>query len=136
MLADLPAVLHLLAATALPTASVRDHLEHFLVAELRGEIVGVAGLEPYGEVALLRSVAVEPRQRGSGLGHRLTEAALHAAGHLGCRTVYLLTENADRYFSRFGFRTVSRKALPGVLWASEELRGACPSHAVSMRLEL
>jgi amino-acid N-acetyltransferase len=43
--------------------------------------------------------------------------------------VALLTETADGWFPRFGFRPVPREALPAALSASAELRGACPATA-------
>jgi hypothetical protein len=62
---DLPAVLGLLARAHLPTAGVADAPSHFVMAESEGKLVGVVGLEVYGESALLRSAAVEESWRGS-----------------------------------------------------------------------
>lgn len=98
-------------------------------------MVGVAALERYGThgapVFLLRSVAVRPDCRGSGLGAALVTAALAAAdAQVGRRaTVGLLTETAEGYFDRFGFARVDRDALPSALAASAELSGACPDSA-------
>ncbi|MBI4539507.1 MAG: GNAT family N-acetyltransferase [Gemmatimonadetes bacterium] len=134
--ADLPAALRLVAASGLPTAGIRDHFHEFLVAELDGRVVGVAGLECYEAAALLRSVAVDPELRGRKLGTQLTEAALARCRHPGCEAVYLLTESAEPFFAHFGFRTVARASLPAALAASEELRGACPASAVCMELPM
>ena len=60
---DLPAVLGLLARAHLPTAGVADAPSHFVMAESEGKLVGVVGLEVYGESALLRSAAVEESWR-------------------------------------------------------------------------
>jgi amino-acid N-acetyltransferase len=62
------------------------------------------------------------------------QAVLARARALGLRELYLLTTTAAGYFPRFGFETVGREALPPVLSASEELRGACPASAIAMRL--
>lgn len=99
-------------------------------------MVGVIGLEPYGESALLRSAVVSPTVRGTGLGERLVRALLEAARLGGTHEVILLTTTAESWFPRFGFERIRREAAPASLNASEEFRGACPATAVVMRLEL
>lgn len=129
---DAASVERLLTAQALPVDGVADWLEHFWLAEHEGALVGVAGVELYGDAALLRSVAVDPAWRGSGLGRLLTERALAEASAAGARDVYLLTATAERYFPRLGFACVAREQAPPALAASAELRGACPASAVLM----
>ncbi|MFL5491993.1 MAG: GNAT family N-acetyltransferase, partial [Gemmatimonadales bacterium] len=77
--ADLEAVFGLLSRSGLPTAGVADNFSQFLVAEANGRLVGVVGLEIYGQSALLRSAAVEESWRGSGVGRVLVERALDLA---------------------------------------------------------
>lgn len=62
---DLPAVLGLLGRAQLPTAGVGDTPSHYVMAESGGQLVGVVGLEVYGESALLRSAVVEESWRGN-----------------------------------------------------------------------
>jgi amino-acid N-acetyltransferase len=103
---DLPAVLALLATGNLPTEGVDTILPTVLVAREGERLIGCAGLEVYGTVALLRSVAVHPVHRGRQLGQYLIQAILDHARHLGIHEVYLLTETASEYFPRFGFRLI------------------------------
>ncbi|HEU5170560.1 MAG TPA: hypothetical protein VFU46_08475, partial [Gemmatimonadales bacterium] len=56
--ADYPAVAALLGASRLPLDGVPAALGGFVVAEADRKIVGVAGVEAYGDAGLLRSVAV------------------------------------------------------------------------------
>jgi amino-acid N-acetyltransferase len=93
-------------------------------------------MEHYGTVGLLRSVAVDPARRGTGLGGSLVEYVLGRAGAAGINDVFLLTTTAERYFPRHGFAVASREAVPAALAASEEFRGACPASAVLMRRRL
>jgi amino-acid N-acetyltransferase len=130
--ADAAAVERLLAAQALPLDGVADWLERFWVAEHEGALVGAAGVEVYGDAALLRSVAVDLAWRGSGLGRLLTEHALAEAEAAGARDVYLLTTTAEHYFPRLGFACLAREEAPPALSASAEFRGACPASAVLM----
>lgn len=133
---DLPAILALLEDAALPTDGIDDPGTDLLVAEQGGRIVGLAGLERYGETALLRSVAVARAARGRGLGALLSTRMLEAAALAGARAVYLLTTTAESYFPRLGFRRVGREAVPAAVRESVEFTTACPSTATAMVLEL
>jgi amino-acid N-acetyltransferase len=133
---DLPAVQELLREANLPTDGVADWLEQFRVAEHEGRIVAVAGLETYGPSALLRSVAVRPDWRNSGLGRRLVEDLLSAAEARGTHDVYLLTTTAEHYFPRLGFTCIRRDEVPERVRGSVEFTCACPSTAVAMQKRL
>lgn len=136
---DLPDVLALLSASGLPDAGVAERFPTgFLVARdpADGSLAGVAGVEAHGQAGLLRSVAVRPGLRGSGLGQALARAAVELARAQGLDELYLLTTTAENFFPRLGFQRIARAELPAELDASEELRGACPASAVAMRLGL
>ncbi|HEX6433510.1 MAG TPA: arsenic resistance N-acetyltransferase ArsN2 [Gemmatimonadales bacterium] len=130
---DLPEVLALLERSNLPTAGVADNFSDFLVAEGEGKLVGVAGLELYDGSALLRSVAVEERWRGSGVGRVLVERALDRARERGIEDIYLLTTTAEHYFPKFGFTCVSRDSVAEGIRSSVEFQCACPASAKVMR---
>jgi amino-acid N-acetyltransferase len=115
---------------------VDEHLDSFFVEDDGGRVVGAVGLELYGEDALLRSIVVAGSARGAGLGSTLTRRALDEARARGVRAVYLLTTTAEAFFPRFGFERTAREDMPEGLQASRELRGACPSTAVAMRLRM
>lgn len=125
-----------LLASGLPTTGAREHLTGFLVAERPGRLVGTAGLELYGESALLRSVAVRPEARGDGLGARLVEGALALARTRGATTVVLLTLDAADYFTRFGFARVATDQVPEAVKASTQFQGVCPASAIAMHIRL
>ena len=133
---DLPAVLRLLEESGLPAAGVEEALQGFVVAEADGRLVGVAGLEVHGGDGVLRSVAVAPSLRGRGLGDRLTRRIVEAGRARGLRRLYLLTETAEGYFPKHGFRPLARDAASPEVRRSVEFREACPDTAVAMVLEL
>ena len=130
---DRPAVERLLSGLRLPTAGVAEWIHQFWIADHRGSPVGVAGVERYGDAALLRSVAVDPAWRDTGIGRTLVETVLVTARTEGAHSVYLLTTTAERYFPRFGFEPIDRDEVPDSLRASVEFREACPASAVVMR---
>lgn len=133
---DWPAVSQLLASSQLPLDGAHDHLDTFELAFKDDGLVGVAGLEIYGKVALLRSIAVLEAERGHGLGQQLTEHAIKQAQTLGLHQLVLLTETAQAFFPRFGFQPIARADAPQSVQASVEFQGACPDSATVMQLHL
>jgi amino-acid N-acetyltransferase len=136
---DLPAIERLLVSSGLPTAGVAESLSNFIVAESEDDkrVVGVAGLECCSErYALLRSTAVEPAWRGTGLGRRLVTHLIAEAESRGTKALYLLTTTAERYFPSFGFVKTTRETVPDEIRGSVEFREACPSSATVMALKL
>jgi amino-acid N-acetyltransferase len=127
--ADRRLIRELLARNGLPTAGLDDAHVVALVARSGESIVGSAAIELYGASALLRSVAVDAPARGSGLGAKLTRAALDLARDHNVGRVYLLTETADDFFPRFGFRRIDGDEVDPGVRESVEFTGACPASA-------
>ena len=125
----------LLAACGLPTSDLRaDGV--FLVARDNGRLCGVAGLETRGASALLRSVAVDPKWRRKGIAHALCDAIAQHARKQGVRRLYLLTTDADRYFSTLGFTKAERDTLPPEVRATTQFTETCPQTAIAMSKDL
>jgi len=112
---------------------VSDALPSFVVADLGGDLVGVAGLEACCDNALLRSVAVRPEWRSRGLGRTLVTRVIDDAERRGLNALYLLTTTADRYFPSFGFERIERAEVPDDVRGTAEFRDACPASATVMR---
>src|SRR5437763_12023792 len=117
---DWPKVAALLATADLPLAGAEAHLSDFFLAFRDDVLIGSAGLERYGDTALLRSVAVAVPERGHGLGQALVQQVLTYAALLGVRQVVLLTTTATAFFLRFGFQPISRAEVPRASQASVE----------------
>ena len=133
---DLGRVLELLEHNHLPRAEIEQHLDTMLVAREGSRIVGCGAVELYGTAGLVRSIAVDLPHRGLGLGIQLTEAVLALARSHGLKTVYLLTETAQGFFPRFGFRSIRREEVDPAVKRSVEFTKACPESAHVMRAEL
>lgn len=136
--ADLHELLALLVAVDLPHEGVEEYLDGFIVArDAEGRLVGGIGLERHGGVGLLRSAAVAPDARGTGLGLRLTSELLAAARAEGVEEVVLLTTTAKDFFARkFSFEVRGRDAYEASLARSPEWNLPHCSSAVLMRLDL
>jgi amino-acid N-acetyltransferase len=129
---DLRAVASLLGANDLPTADVEQHLETFVLAKLHGDLVGLVGVDIYGEVGLLRSLCVEESHRGRGTGRTLLSAIDAIMATRGVRDVYLLTTTAARFFEREGFATIPRDQALSAICQTTEFRSPCPASATFM----
>ncbi len=129
---DLPAVEQLLTASDLPVVGVAGAITTFVVAEHRGELVGVAGLELCCDNGLLRSVAVAPAWQKQGLARTLVSRVIAEAEERRLHAMYLLTTTAAHYFPKFGFTETTRASVPADVAATEEFTSACPASAVVM----
>jgi amino-acid N-acetyltransferase len=132
--ADFRTSCELLAATSLPTEDLTtDHFERFLVASTTSGIVGLIGLESFGETGLLRSLVVDGSCRGLGLGHQLVDELEAIATAQGIAEIWLLTIDADRFFAQLGFTVSDRNAVPDAIANTPEFMSLCPGDAVLMR---
>lgn len=135
--ADFSDVVALLKGCALPNTDLASgHLEHFVVCRAGGRLVGTIGIELFGDLGLLRSLAVTPADRGRRIAHELWTRAKQRAKDHRVRHLYLLTTSAADLFSRWGFHRIPREEVPAALRATAEFSELCPSTAVVMTMEL
>src|SRR6266481_4035664 len=93
-------------------------------------------MEIYGDVALLRSLAVAAPRRQIGLGTALVEHAEQEALRQGVSTVYLLTTTAESLFLRLDYARVPREQAPSAIRATREFSDMCPASAAFMMKQL
>jgi amino-acid N-acetyltransferase len=123
-------VRQLLSSAELPIEDLQPGmLEHFLIAESAGAVVGLIGLQIYETIGLLRSLVVTASARRSGLGGKLIGALESAAQAAGITELWLLTIDAEKFFERQGFEAVPREAVPDSIRRSEEFAELCPDSA-------
>jgi amino-acid N-acetyltransferase len=126
---DWEIIADLLREAALPLDGAREHLDHFVVGTINGQIVCAGGLEIYGSDALLRSVVVAERFRGMKYGLALMVKIMQLANERGVVRLFLLTTTAASYFGTLGFVPASRDEVPEAVKQSREFQGACPASA-------
>lgn len=98
-----------------------------------GAATAAGGFEFYGEDALLRSVVVDPAHRSTGIGGRMVDQLLTIAAERHVRRVWLLTETAEKFFAKRGFRKVERSTISNKkLLSSPEFTHVCSTTAVCM----
>lgn len=130
---DLTAAVRLLAEARLPVADLTPgHCENFFYLGEKERPLGLVGLEPRGDVALLRSLAMAPEVRHTGGGSRLLAHAEAAARAQGVSHLYLLTTTAEGFFAKRGYRLESREAAPQAIRDTREFSGICPASSAFM----
>lgn len=106
-----------------------EKLVHFIVARIADAVVGAVGLEPVGEVALLRSLAVAVNYRKQAIASRLVAAIEKYARSHGVEALYLLTMDAADFFLKQSYQQIDRETAPAGVQATEEFRTLCPATA-------
>jgi amino-acid N-acetyltransferase len=131
--ADLVAIRALLINAALPILDLDSAAGlRFWVAEDGDQLIGAIGLEPFGATGLLRSLVVSPSHRQHGLGSTLVSILEQEVNAQGVQALVLLTETAEAFFRRRGYRVIERSIVPDEIKQSAEFRSLCPASAVCM----
>ena len=95
-----------------------ESVQEFLVGELAGEVVGCGALhvlwEDLGEI---RTVAVDPRTVGGGVGAEDVAALIARAQELGLRRLFVLTFE-EAFFARHGFTEIDGTPVPPDVFAA------------------
>jgi amino-acid N-acetyltransferase len=117
---DLARIRKLLEQGAMLTDGVEWPPACYLLAFDGGDAVGVVGLEPILDSALLRSLYVVERYRHREIGRRLVMAARQAAHTRGARQLYLFATSAGGFFCRLGFKPAEVEELTAALKGSPQ----------------
>ncbi|MDX2042968.1 MAG: N-acetyltransferase [Acidobacteriota bacterium] len=96
--------------------SIYENIRDFQVAELDGKVVGCSGLHfTWGDMAEVRSLAVDESAGKRGIGRKLVEANIAEAREHGLVQVYAFTYVTD-FFAKLGFRIVPHESMPRKTW--------------------
>lgn len=134
---DLTKVQELLISRGLPTAGVENNIIHFLLATSKNnELLAVIGMERAGSNGLLRSLVTDPNFCKRGIAAELVRSAVAVARKHGVKRLYLMTQTAEKYMKRFGFKTIERQEIPEDLLKQSQLTAACPACSTCMSVEL
>ena len=129
---DIAAVTELLKANKLPTADINLEKMQLFMATGNGKVIGTVGVEQYGNVGLLRSLAVSDEHKSRKIGERLLKHLLEYCKEQQIQELYLLTTTAERYFLKHGFEKIDRMAVHPAIMQTQEFKDICPASAVAM----
>ncbi|MEX6725531.1 GNAT family N-acetyltransferase [Parapedomonas caeni] len=110
-----------------------DNQRFFAFEDDSGWRVGVGGLELYGDAAILRSFLTMSCHRGQGLGGKMLEELVARAREAGVKTLYLFTEDAAGFFTKYGFMPAERDRAPAAVRQSAQFATHCASADFLMR---
>jgi amino-acid N-acetyltransferase len=83
-----------------------EAVQEFWVAECRGEIIGCGALHVlWSDLGEVRTVAVDPKVKGHGVGHAIVVRLLDVARDLQLERLFVLTFETD-FFARHGFTEI------------------------------
>ena len=107
---DQPTIRRIVNAEHLDPTSL--HWEHFLIAEIDGELAGIGQIKEYPGCQELGSLVVLPAYRRRGIAAQLI-AALEARAR---RPLYLMCrDHMAPYYARFGYEIIGLRQAPSFL---------------------
>ena len=99
------------------TVTLFEDVPEFLVAELDGDVVGCGAVHVMWEdLAEVRTLAVDPRQVGRGIGSVLLAALMERARDIGVKKVFCLTFRVD-FFRAHGFVEIDDTPIDPTVYA-------------------
>lgn len=104
-----------------------EAVQEFWVAELDGEVVGCGALHVlWADLGEVRTVAVDPRVKGRGIGHAIVDRLLQVARDLELQRLFVLTFETE-FFARHGFTEIE-----GTPVTSEVYEEMCRSYDIGV----
>jgi amino-acid N-acetyltransferase len=98
-------------------AQLYEDLRDFAVFEQDGDVVGCVALTViWADLSEVRSLAVDERFLGRGIGRRLVQWTIEEARRLHIRRIMSLTYERQ-FFEKLGFRVVPKESLPLKVWS-------------------
>ncbi|MCE5167747.1 N-acetyltransferase [Paenibacillus profundus] len=95
---------------------LEKQLEHFVVAELGGQMVGCGSLCQLGsDLVEIRSLGITPGHKGKGIGSLLVDELVAEAKERAIPKVMALTYEA-KFFQKNGFDIVQKEIFPEKVW--------------------
>ena len=126
----------LLSLCRLPTEDLHDGNTSLFICGLPACPDAVIGLEAYERDGLLRSLAVRPSLRGSGIAGLMVGELEAQARAQGITTLWLLTESAESFFRRHNYEPCKRAEAPPSIQRTRQFAGLCPDEAACLTKRL
>ncbi|MFR9751792.1 amino-acid N-acetyltransferase [Nocardia sp. 004] len=94
-----------------------EAVQEFWVAELDGRVVGCGALHVlWADLGEVRTIAVHPDVKGTGVGKLIVQRLIEVARHLELRRLFVLTFEVE-FFSRHGFTEIDGTPVTAEVYA-------------------
>jgi amino-acid N-acetyltransferase len=104
-----------------------EAVQEFWVAEHEGEVVGCGALHVlWSDLGEVRTVAVDPKMTGYGIGHAIVDRLIDVARDLQLQRLFVLTFETE-FFGRYGFTEIE-----GTPVTAEVFEEMCRSYDVGV----
>jgi len=98
-------------------ADIYENLQSFIVVEQGGSVLGCCALQViWSDLAEIKSLAVDEKSKGAGVGRMLVTAAVEQGRRLGIRRIFALTLEPE-FFQKRGFEIIEKDRLPMKVWS-------------------
>jgi amino-acid N-acetyltransferase len=118
-----------LARVGLPADDVDDPDLLFWRFESDDVPAGFAGIEIFGQDALLRSLVTLPPVRRRGIGTAMVAKMETEARARGARAIYLVADDNIPFFARLGYAPCGRDGVPPAIATSAQFVRLCSASA-------
>ncbi|SHM74561.1 amino-acid N-acetyltransferase [Caldanaerovirga acetigignens] len=132
---DFEVIKGILEKVGLITDGIEQHRDNFMVAEEDNIAIATGGLEIYGDIAILRSLAVLPEFQGRGIGDGLVRALINFAERRGVKKIFLYTRSAKPFFEKIGFIVAEPKDLYEKNIKSSQME-RCANSSILLKLDV
>lgn len=115
-----------------------EHVREYIVVKHNDRVIGCGALKIHWEdIAEIRSLAVDSKHQGNGMGAKIVTYLLKEAKELGVKKVFALTMQTN-FFKKLGFEEISKDDLPYKIWKDcvncPKFPGHCDEDAVIIDL--
>jgi amino-acid N-acetyltransferase len=99
------------------TVTLYESVQEFTVAIDGNDVVGCGALHVLWEdLAEVRTVAVNEKLRGQGIGHQILESVISRAEEIGIKRLFCLTFETE-FFGRHGFQVIEGTPVAPEIYA-------------------
>ncbi|MFO0990718.1 MAG: arsenic resistance N-acetyltransferase ArsN2 [Hyphomicrobiales bacterium] len=105
---------------------------YFALVDDGGTAFGFGGLEGAGADQLIRSLIIYTPMRGKGAGRALVRLLEAQAKQDGAERIWLLTNDAEKFFARLRYKVADRADAPKAIMRTKQFAKLCPASAKLM----
>lgn len=129
---DFEPIINLLHQYNLVIQDINLSRQYFIVLNDGDKTCACGAIEFYQPYGLIRSVAVTPDNAKRGYASKIISKLEKVASSNEITELYLLTETAESFFTKLGFKKIDRELAPDTIKQTNQFSELCPMTATVM----